>query len=121
MKIKINDIEGQYYSTSDLVKSSRDKYQSYISPKIGDDLVYFNVNMNWINTKGQNYKTNNDLDNNNLKIMKKKIHLTAPKLPLITYSNNNNNKINKLNKLQSEEDEKKEEINQMMQKIIDEI
>ena len=57
LKIKINDNEGQYYSTSDLVKSSRDnKYQSYISPKIGDDLVYFNVNMNWINTKGHDFK-----------------------------------------------------------------
>jgi len=120
LKIKINDNEGQYYSTSDLVKSSRDnKYQSYISPKIGDDLVYFNVNMNWINTKGHNFKKNDEMNNKMNKI--KKINLTTPKLPSIVYNNENNYKINKLNMLQSEEDEKKEEINQMMQKIIDEI
>ena len=120
MKIKINDNEGQYYSTSDLVKSSRDnKYQSYISPKIGDHLVYFNVNMNWINTKGHDFKKNDEMNNKMNKI--KKINLTTPKLPSIVYNNENNYKINKLNMLQSEEDEKKEEINQMMQKIIDEI
>ena len=53
--------------------------------------------------------------------MKNNINLTTPKLPTITYSNKNNSRISKLNMLQDEENEKKEEINQMMQKIIDEI
>ena len=120
LKIKINDPEGQYYSTSNLVKSPRQKYPSYIPSKIGDDLVYLNVNMNWINTKGTKSKANNEVENKVNKF-KNKINLATPKLPNITYSNKNNIKINKLNKLQDEEDVKKEEINQMMQKIIDEI
>ena len=120
LKIKINDPEGQYYSTSNLVKSPREKYTPYMHSKIGDDLVYLNVNMNWINTKGTKSKQNNEIENKVNKL-KNKINFTAPKLPNITYSNKNNSKINKLNKLQDEEDAKKEAINQMMQKIIDEI
>ena len=120
LKIKINDNDGQYYSTSNLVKSPREDYRPYIPSKIGDDLVYLNVNMNWINTKTNKFKGNNE-NEKKVNKLKNNINLTTPKLPTITYSNKNNSRISKLNMLQDEENEKKEEINQMMQKIIDEI
>ena len=118
LQIKINN-EGQYYSTSNI--NHPKKYNSHIPSKIGDDLVYLSVNMNWINTKTNNkVKSGNKIESpiNNIK---NKINLTASKLPNIIYSNKNNSRITKLNMLQNEEDEKKEEINQMMQKILDEI
>ena len=76
--------------------------------------------MNWINTKTNKFKGNNEIEKKVNKL-KNNINLTTPKLPTITYSNKNNSRISKLNMLQDEENEKKEEINQMMQKIIDEI
>ena len=123
LKIKINDSEGKFFSTSNLVNSPKKNYRPYIPSKIGDDLVYLNVNMNWINTKNTKFKTNDENNEIQKKVNKIKndINLTTPKLPNITYSNKNNSRISKLNELQNEEKEKKEEINQMMQKIIDEI
>ena len=120
LKIKINDNDEQYYSTSNLNKPQKEKYQPYLPSKIGDDLVYLNVNMYWINTKDTKFKTNKDIEKK-INKMKNNINLTTPKLPIINYSNINNTRINKLNLMQNEENEKKEEINQMMQKIIDEI
>lgn len=114
LKIKINDNEGQYYSTSNIVHHK--KFNSNIPSKIGDDLVYLNVNMNWINTKTNNLKNNNEIEGK----IKKNFNLSS-KLPNLIYSNKNNSRINKLNIIQDEENEKKEEINLMMQKIIDEI
>ena len=113
LQIKINN-EGQYYSTSNI--NHPKKYNSHIPSKIGDDLVYLSVNMNWINTKTNNkVKSSNKIESpiNSIR--------NTSKLPNIIYSNKNNSRISKLNMLQNEEDEKKEEINQMMQKILDEI
>ena len=123
LKIKINDSEGKFFSTSNLVNFPKKNYRPYIPSKIGDDLVYLNVNMNWINTKNTKLKTNNENNDIEKKInkIKNKINLTTPKLPNITYSNKNNSRMSKLNKLQNEENEKKEEINQMMEKIIEQI
>lgn len=118
LQIKINN-EGQYYSTSNI--NHPKKYNSNIPSKIGDDLVYLSVNMNWINTKTNNKVKSTNKIESPINSIKNKINLTASKLPNIIYSNKNNNRISKLNMLQNEEDEKKEEINQMMQKILDEI
>ena len=119
LQIKINNNEGQYYSTSDI--NHPKKYNSHIPSKIGDDLVYLSVNMNWINTKTNNkVKSSNKLESP-LNSIKNRINLSASKFPNIIYSNKNNSRITKLNILQNEENEKKEEINQMMQKILDEI
>lgn len=118
LQIKINN-EGQYYSTSNI--NHPKKYNSNIPSKIGDDLVYLSVNMNWINTKTNNKVKSSNKIESPINSIKNKINLTASKLPNIIYSNKNNNRISKLNMLQNEEDEKKEEINQMMQKILDEI
>ena len=118
LQIKINN-EGQYYSTSNI--NHPKKYNSNIPSKIGDDLVYLSVNMNWINTKTNNKVKSSNKMESPINSIKNKINLTASKLPNIIYSNKNNSRISKLNMLQNEEDEKKEEINQMMQKILDEI
>lgn len=119
LQIKINNNEGQYYSTSNI--NHPKKYNSNIPSKIGDDLVYLSVNMNWINTKTNKKVKSNSKIESPLNNIKNKINLTASKLPNIIYSSKNNNRISKLNMLQNEENEKKEEINQMMQKILDEI
>ena len=118
LQIKINN-EGQYYSTSNI--NHPKKYNSNIPSKIGDDLVYLSVNMNWINTKTNNKVKSSNKMESPINSIKNKINLTASKLPNIIYSHKNNSRISKLNMLQNEEDEKKEEINQMMQKILDEI
>ena len=77
--------------------------------------------MNRINTKTNNKVKSNNKLKSPLNSIKNRINLSASKFPNIIYSNKNNSRINKLNILQNEENEKKEEINQMMQKILDEI
>ena len=94
LQIKINNNEGQYYSTSDINHTR--KYNSHIPSKIGDDLVYLSVNMNWINTKTNNkVKSSNELESP-LNSIKNRISLSASKFPNIIYSNKNNSRISKL-------------------------
>jgi len=72
-----------------------------IPSKIGDDLVYLSVNMNWINSKTHNkVKSSNKLESP-LNSIKNRINLSTSKFPNIIYSNKNNSSISKLNILQN--------------------